>query len=161
DAVGNLPGSKDEVLAAADAVRPQTSTLLIDTMATEHAFKTAELERYKLIHMAVHGVANTNRPDQAALILLSDAATGVDGILTTSEILQIRTNGHLGVLSACDTAIGRLQGAEGIANLSRAFLLSGARNVIATLWAIDDTFTLNLMKQFYKHLVGGKAVSDA
>ena len=65
------------------------------------------------------------------------------------------------MLSACDTALGRLQGAEGIANLARAFLLSGARSVIATVWAIDDTWSLSLMKEFYKHLVAGKSAADA
>ena len=101
------------------------NTLLIGPAATEAAFKNSRLDRYGVIHLAVHGVANSERPDQAALILLSDPAAGEDGILQASEILQLRTNADLVVLSACDTAIGRLQGAEGIANLARAFLLSG------------------------------------
>jgi CHAT domain-containing protein len=161
DGLGNLPGSKDEILAASEALDPGTGTLLMGPTATEYAFKNAELNRYKLIHMAVHGVANHDRPEQAALILLSDSDKGEDGILQASEILQLRTNADLVVLSACDTAIGRIQGAEGIANLARAFLLSGARTVVATLWAVDDTFTLNLMKQFYKHLTAGSPMAEA
>jgi len=130
---GNLPGSKEEVLAADAAVHSNGNTLLIGTLATESAFKQSHLSEYKIIHLAVHGVANPQHPDRAALILLSDAGAGEDGILQASEIVHLRTNADLVVLSACDTAVGRLQGEEGIANLSRAFLLAGARTVVSTL----------------------------
>jgi len=48
-----------------------------------------------------------------------------------------------------------LLGQEGIASLERAFLLAGAKSVIATLWPADDTFTIALMKRMYQHLAGG------
>ena len=86
------------------------------------------------------------------LVLLSDPPAGEDGFLQASEIVQLRLNSDLVILSACDTAVGPLEGEEGIAALSRAFLLAGARSVVSTLWSIDDTFSLFLMKQFYKHL---------
>jgi CHAT domain-containing protein len=161
DALGNLPGSKDEIVAASDAIRSKGNTLLIGAAATEAAFKNARLTERSIIHLAVHGIENQQRPDQAALLLLSDPGQGEDGILQASEIVQLRTSADVIVLSACDTALGRLQGAEGIANLARAFLLSGARSVVATLWAIDDTWSLSLMKEFYKNLVAGKSVTDA
>jgi CHAT domain-containing protein len=66
--------------------------------------------------------------------------------------VQLHLNADLVVLSACDTAVGPLEGEEGISALSRAFLLAGARTVVSTLWSIDDTFSLFLMKQFYKHI---------
>jgi CHAT domain-containing protein len=159
--LGNLPGSADEVRAAAGTLGTGNSDLLLGAAATESAFKNARLEAYRIIHLAVHGVANQERPDQAALILLSDPSAGEDGILQATEVLQLRTNADLVLLSACDTAIGRLQGAEGIANLARAFLLSGARSVVATLWSIDDTFSSVMMRQFYKQLAAGKSIADA
>jgi len=61
--------------------------------------------------------------------LSSDAAAGDDGILQANEVVQLNINADLVVLSACDTAVGRLQGQEGIANLSHAFLLAGAKTV--------------------------------
>lgn len=161
DGLGNLPGSSDEVRAAATTLGAGNNNLLLGPAATENAFKKAPLETYRVIHLAVHGLANQERPDQAALILLSDPTAGEDGILQATEILQLRTNADLVVLSACDTAAGRLQGAEGIANLARAFLLSGARSVVATLWQIDDTFSSVMMRQFYKHLAAGEAIASA
>ena len=65
------------------------------------------------------------------------------------------------VLSACDTAVGPLQGQEGIANLSRAFLLAGARTVVSTLWQVDDSSSLFLMKRFYAHLSVNRSASSA
>jgi CHAT domain-containing protein len=159
--LGNLPGSAEEVLSAAATFAKDKNDVLVGSDASEGAFKKARLEGYRVIHLAVHGVANQERPDQAALILLSDPAAGEDGILQATEVLQLRTNADLVVLSACDTAIGRIQGAEGIANLARAFLLSGARSVVATLWQIDDTFSSTMMTQFYQHLAFGRSVAES
>ena len=111
--------------------------------------------------MAVHGVANEKHPERAALILLSDSTSGDDGVLEASDIVHLHTNADLIVLSACDTAVGRLQGEEGIANLSLAFQLAGAKTVVSTLWTIEDTTALYLMKRFYAHLAKKGTVAHA
>ncbi len=161
DALVNLPASKGEVLAADAAFHTGTNTLLIGPSATKSAFKHSDLDKHAIIHLAVHGVANEKHPDRAALILLSDSSTGDDGILEASEIVHLQTNADLVVLSACDTAVGSLQGEEGIANLSLAFMLAGAKTVISTLWSIDDTSALYLMKRFYAHLAERSTVAYA
>jgi CHAT domain-containing protein len=157
----NLPASRDEVLAAQAAVRADGNTLLLGPGATKFAFKQSGLDGHAIIHLAVHGVANEKHPDRAALILLSDPQSGDDGILEASEIVHLRTNADLVVLSACDTAVGSLQGEEGIANLSLAFQLAGAKTVVSTLWSIDDTSALYLMKRFYAHLAEKNTVAHA
>ncbi len=161
DALASLPASKDEVLAAEAAVHSGTNTLLIGPAATKSAFERSNLDQHAIIHLAVHGVANEKHPDRAALILLSDSPSGDDGILEASEIVHLHTNADLVVLSACDTAVGSLQGEEGIANLSLAFMLAGAKNVVSTLWSIDDTSTLYLMKRFYARLAERSTVAYA
>jgi len=65
------------------------------------------------------------------------------------------------VLSACDTAVGPVEGEEGISTLARAFLLAGARTVVSTLWTIDDDSTLYLMKVFYAELARKKSAPEA
>jgi len=157
----DLPGSREEVLAAEAAVHDPSNMVLVGSNATESAFKRADLPQYRIIHLAVHGLASTTHPDRSALILLSDPSAGEDGFLQASEIVQLRFNADLVILSACDTAVGPVQGEEGIATLSRAFLLAGARAVVSTLWAIDDTFSLFLMKQFYKHLAAHEPAAYA
>ena len=78
-----------------------------------------------------------------------------DGLLQVREIRDLRLRAELVTLSACDTGTGRLLGQEGIASLERAFLLAGAKSVIASVWPADDTYTIALMKRFYQHLVSG------
>ena len=114
-----------------------------------------------MIHLAVHAFADATFPDRAALVLLSDPTADEDGFLQASEIAQLRLNADLAVLSACDTAVGALTGQEGIANLSRAFLLAGARTVVSTLWEVDDSSSLFLMRRFYAHLAARQSPATA
>lgn len=157
----DLPSSADEARLAKAAFPGERVDLLIGASATEAAFKSERLNEYRVIHLAVHGFTDSTFPDRAALVLLSDPTSGEDGFLQASEIVQLRLNADLVVLSACDTAVGPLLGQEGIANLSRAFLLAGSRTVISTLWQIDDSSSLFLMKRFYAHLSKNQSPASA
>jgi CHAT domain-containing protein len=158
---GDLPASGDEVLIAEGLFPKGDTTVLLGSAATESAFKRLPLETYRVIHLAVHGFADSIFPDRAALVLLTDRVAGDDGFLQSSEVADLRFNADLIVLSACETAVGALEGEEGIANLSRAFLLAGARTVISTLWQVDDDASLFLMKHFYAHLAAHKTPAFA
>ena len=160
-ALADLPGSEDEVEVPSSLLRGGHNTRLVGSNATEAAFKRANLSRQRLIHLSVHALADELHPDRAALVLLSDAAAGEDGILQGMEIMNLHLNADLVVLSACDTAAGRLLGEEGVGTVSRAFQLAGARSVLSTLWTVDDTFSLNLMKRFYSRLGSGQSIADA
>lgn len=157
----DLPSSADEVRIAQAGFAKKETKLLLGSSATESAFKAADLAEYRVIHLAVHGFADSTFPDRAALVLLSDPRAGEDGFLQASEIAQLRFDADLVVLSACDTAVGPLQGQEGIANLSRAFLVAGARTVLSTLWQVDDSSSLFLMKRFYAHLSANLSAASA
>lgn len=148
----DLPASGDEVRIAEVRFPKNASTVLSGAAATESAFKRLPLRDYRVVHLAVHGFADPVFPDRAALVLMTDRAAGDDGFLQSSEVADLRFNADLVVLSACETAVGALEGEEGIENLSRAFLLAGARTVISTLWQVDDDASLFLMKHFYAHL---------
>lgn len=153
-AFSNLPGSRQEVTSIAGIV-PGRTKLLLDSNATESNFKSQPLSDYRVIHLAVHGVASPQFPDRAALVLRNSSASGEDGLLQAREIRDLDLRADLVVLSTCETGSGKLLGEEGIASLERAFLLAGAKSVIASLWTADDTYTIALMKQFYQHLVNG------
>jgi CHAT domain-containing protein len=157
----DLPASKDEVMAAEAAVHRPGDVVLTGSRATESAFKSAAKPQFDIVHLAFHGYASTTERDRSALVLLSDPGAGEDGVLQASEIAQLHLNADLVVLSACDTAVGPVEGEEGISALSRAFLLDGDRTVVSTLWSIDDTFSLFLMKQFYKHIAAHEPPSIA
>ena len=75
------------------------------------------------------------------------------GLLTADEVAGMDLVGcELAVLSACETAVGRVTGGEGVLGLQRAFHVAGARFVIASLWRVGDQATRTLMSQFYENL---------
>jgi len=150
----DLPGSRQEVTAVAGIING-SKRLLLERNATEAAFKALPLADFRVIHLAVHGLGNAQFPDRAALVLGNSSASGEDGLLQVREITDLPLKADLVTLSACDTGNGRLLGEEGIASLERAFLLAGAKSVIASLWTADDTYTIALMKRLYQHLVDG------
>ena len=162
--LANLPHSADEIAAAARtlkmAVPNSEPTVLLGNAATEAAFK-ASIGQYGIIHLAVHATANQSRPTEAALVLLSDEKAGEDGFLEAREVLGLRLNANIVLLSACDTAVGKLLGEDGIATLSRAFLSVGAQTVVSTLWEADDVFASTLVRKFYTYLARGQTVSVA
>ena len=155
----DLPSSEDEARVAVSTLSSPSNRLLLGRSATEAAFKRSV--DHGIIHLAVHGIANEMRPEHAALVFLSDPAQGEDGFLQPSEIVQLPLRADLVVLSACDTAVGALEGQEGVANLSSAFLLAGARTVVSTVWSLDDDSTLYLMKVFYNEIGAGRDAAVA
>jgi len=156
----DLPHTREEVLdiskfAGKDAV------VLLGKEATETAFKSEPVADFKVIHLAVHGFADAQFPERSGLVLGRDPATQDDGLLQVREILRLHFNADLVTLSACDTGLGKLQGEEGITNLPEAFLASGAKAVVASLWSADDTYTVALMERFYTHIAEREEKSEA
>ena len=108
------------------------------------------------MHIAAHGFADTRFPERSGLVLGLDPASHDDGLLQLREIIRLRFNADLVTLSACNTGVGKLEGEEGVTNLVEAFLVSGAKSVVASLWSADDTYTLDLMERFYTHISEGQ-----
>jgi CHAT domain-containing protein len=159
----NLPSSGKEVEAAVKALNAtkETVTLQVGPNATEFAFTHAPLANYEIVHLAIHAVADKDDPSRAALIFPADPQHPTDRLLEPSDIASLRFGARVVVLSACNTAVGRLQGQVGVANLARAFLQAGADSVVSTLWPVDDLQSLFLMKAFYAHLAAGMPAADA
>jgi len=156
----DLPQTREEVreigkIVGADAV------LLLGKDATETAFKRQPLDQFRILHLAVHGFADTQYPERSALVLGADPKSGDDGLLQVREIIRLRLNAELTTLSACDSGVGKLQGQEGVSNLVEAFLVAGSKSVIASLWNVDDASTSALMEGFYERLAQGEPTSSA
>jgi CHAT domain-containing protein len=147
----DLPASRDEVLTIAKIAGPNT-VLLLGQNATESAFKSQPLSDFRVIHFAAHAAADPQYPDRAALILGIGSNTAEDGLLQVREIMRLPLKAELVTLSACDTNVGTAEGEAGVVSLEQAFLIAGARAVVASLWNVEDRSTTVLMKAFYTHL---------
>src|SRR5262249_48727953 len=85
-----------------------------------------------------------------------------DGVLTALEASELNLSRcELAVLSACQTALGKDAGGEGLLGLQRAFQVAGCRSVVASLWKVDDRATQDLMTAFYAAYWDRKKVSRA
>jgi CHAT domain-containing protein len=81
----------------------------------------------------------------------SDAAEE-DGLLEAWEVMNVRLNADLAVLSACDTGRGQLSRGEGIMGLSWAFFVGGAPTTVVSHWPVNSPDTAKLMAEFYRRL---------
>ena len=90
--------------------------------------------------------------------------TGIeDGIVTAYEVstTMYLPNTKLVVLSACETALGDIQGSEGVYGLQRAFKMAGVKNLVMSLWKVPDAETSGFMQAFYSNIFNKLSVSDA
>ena len=152
-----LPGSKKEIKEI-DSIflsKGLKTDEILNNKATETFIKNADLENYRYIHIATHGIVNTEEPKLSALVFYPEKSSN-DGILYSGEIYNLRLNADLVVLSACETGIGKISKSEGVIGLSRALLYAGAKNIIVSLWKVSDESATELMTDFYKNLITEK-----
>jgi CHAT domain-containing protein len=115
----------------------------------------------RYLHFATHAFVDERFPLNSGLVLSPSHRDG-DGVLEAWEILDhFRTNAELVTLSGCDTGQGAVLGGEGSVGLTRAFHHAGARSVLASLWAVSDRSTADLMAVFYRELKAGRHKDEA
>ncbi|MFL6290795.1 MAG: CHAT domain-containing protein, partial [Thermoanaerobaculia bacterium] len=142
-----LPSSGREIEAIADLY--PGAEVYLGSDATEERAKSLGPEA-RLVHFACHGLLDERFPLNSALALTLPEQTGEgqdNGLLQAWEIFEsVRLDADLVTLSACDTALGREMGGEGLVGLTRAFQYAGARSVLASLWSVADVSTARFMK---------------
>jgi CHAT domain-containing protein/tetratricopeptide (TPR) repeat protein len=110
---------------------------------------------YRIWHLATHGIYDESMPEFSGLVfsLFEQDGSARFGFLKAQDIARLNVPAELVVLSACDSAAGENLSGEGVMGLSYSFLRAGARQVVSTLWSIDDVKSRELMIAFYKELM--------
>ena len=114
----------------------------------------------RLIHVAAHAHVDRRDARRTGLMLAWDEAG--QGLFSLADISALDLDADLVVLSACQTADGRLLNGEGVQSMAGAFLGAGARGVVATLWPVQDAQAQDLMEGFASaYLAGGEPPAHA
>lgn len=147
-----LPEAETEVHAIAELYGSNHSEVLTRSEAREDTFKS-EAAGYDILHMATHAVLDDVNPMYSKLVLSQKTSgTSEDGLLEAWEILNLNLKADLVVLSACDTARGRVGAGEGIIGLSWAFFVAGSSTTMVSQWPVETNSTSRLMILFHRNL---------
>jgi CHAT domain-containing protein len=130
----------------------------LDFAASRATLARQDLNQFRFLHFATHGVLNSRHPELSGLVLslVDEAGKTQDGFFRLHEVYNLKLNADLVVLSGCRTALGREIRGEGLIGLTRGFMYAGATRVLASLWSVDDKATADLMKQLYRAMLGEK-----
>ncbi len=170
-----LPGAREELseVAALHGARPSdavTSDVLAAESSTSAVRMTvgAAFDRKSLLdalgktdplHVATHLVHPCG--DGSGRIAGVGLELSAGATLCAREILDAHPSLPLAVLSACETAEGRFVDAEGLQGIARAFLESGTRNLLVTLWPVEDGAARDFSRAFHRALIAGEGPADA
>jgi CHAT domain-containing protein len=135
-----MPETAGELRAIAAKVGASLNDIHLGADASESTVKRAPLADYRIVYFATHGlvagdVSGLGEPS-LALTIPAQPSDLDDGLLTASEVAQLKLNADWVVLSACNTAAGDKPGADALSGLARAFFYAGARALLVTHWPV-------------------------
>ena len=168
NALPQLPGTAVELKAVANSLGAPARQVRLGKQASEAAVKNARLDQYRIVYFATHGlvagetgqVASFAEPSLA--LTIPDTVSELDdGLLTGSEIAQLRLNADWVVLSACNTAAGDKPGAEALSGLAKAFTYAGARSLLVSHWPVGDEAAARLTTDLFARLTADPKLARA
>jgi CHAT domain-containing protein len=185
-----LPGTKTEVEEIEKELETKNWTVnsYMNELASEENLR--KINSPRVLHIATHGfyLKDIESEDKLFLgfensmiknnsllrsgVILAGAGPATedstyrnsenDGILTAYEACLLNlSNTELVVLSACQTGLGDDMGTEGVAGLQRSLAIAGAKNIMMSLWPVDDFATQYLMTEFYKNYASTQNVETS
>ena len=176
--LNELEGTKAELEKVQAALGISGEDVVLGNDFTDSALKRSKLSDYRVLHFATHGLLAQDPECLPEPGLVTSLAPDGDTLLEASEIVDLRLDAELVVMSACDTSAGAAQGDEGrtgfrdvgggyaaggesLSGLARSFFYAGARNILSTHWSVDDNATQELMVGFYEAVAEDAEISIA
>jgi CHAT domain-containing protein/uncharacterized protein HemY len=147
-----LPEAKRQVQTLARLYGRDHSKIYVGPNASEEQFK-ATAKDYDILHLATHGILNDSSPMYSHLLLAQTSGdTEEDGLLEARELMEMELRANLVVLSACETARGRVSRGEGMIGLTWALFVAGAPTTVVSQWKVKSDSTAQLMIEFHRQL---------
>jgi CHAT domain-containing protein len=133
----------------------EKSVAVLDFAANRTAATNPDLDQYRIVHFATHGLINNEHVELSGIVLslVNQQGQPQNGFLRLYDIYNMNLKAELVVLSACKTALGKDIKGEGLVGLTRAFMYAGSKRVVASLWQTEDRATAALMERFYEGLL--------
>ena len=152
------PYKLNQMSRAKEASEAIAAILGTQAITGDNATKVAILDRMlntRIVHLSAHGLLDDFQGfGIPGSIILAPSEKTDDGSLNAAEILQLKLDSELVVLSACSTGRGKITG-DGVVGLSRCFILAGVPSIIVSLWNMGVISAKLLMTEFYQNLARG------
>lgn len=133
------------------------ASVLLSENATEEQFINNSSDK-TVIHLSTHSFIHNNQP---FIIFSQEEKSNSDGYLEIGEIVKLKLNSELVVLSSCKSGLGTIDATEGMIGMQKSFFEAGAKSVVVSLWDVNDKSTAFFMKSFYDYLSKGYDKSEA
>ena len=153
-----LPEGADEVKALARLYGAARSKVYLGAEASEDRV-TSEAGRASILHFTTHGTLNNAAP-MYSYLTLAEGGPNDDGLLEAWELMQLDLKADLAVLSACETARGRIGGGEGVIGLSWAMFIAGVPSTVVSQWKVESASTRDLMINFHRSLLSSRSTKS-
>ncbi|MEQ9550913.1 MAG: tetratricopeptide repeat protein [Coleofasciculus sp. G3-WIS-01] len=150
--LSRLPGTRTEAEAILNLVASATQVNAFDFDANRSFIDNPQLRDYQIIHLATHGILNSEAPELSGVVLslVDEQGNSQNGFLRLHDIFNLNLPAELVVLSACQTGLGEEIRGEGLVGLTRGFMYAGAPRLVVSLWNVDDAATAEFMTRFYQ-----------
>ena len=163
--LADLPDTAQELRVVAHSVKAGPESLVLGAAFSDQSIQArTDLDQYAILYFATHALLPMPEaclPEPALVTSLGDSSG--QGLLTASDVVKLRLDAELVVLSACDTggvdADGLNGGGAALGGLARAFIYAGARNLIVSHWSVDSAATDSLMSSLFTS--DGASVEEA
>jgi CHAT domain-containing protein/Tfp pilus assembly protein PilF len=146
-----LPEAEKQVRMLAQVYGPSRSEVYTGAAASEDKAK-AEAGRFRILQFATHAVLNDSNPLYSYVVLSQPANNTEDGLLEAWEMMNLDLNADMVVLSACETARGRIGAGEGVIGMTWALFVAGSPTTVVSQWKVESASTTELMLEFHRAL---------
>jgi CHAT domain-containing protein/Tfp pilus assembly protein PilF len=147
-----LPDAERQVNTLKQIYGATKSKIYTGAEAREERAK-AEAGAYRILHLATHGILNDSSPMYSRVLLAqAEGDANEDGLLEAWEIMKMDLRADMAVLSACETARGRVGAGEGMIGLSWALFVAGCPTTVVSQWKVESASTTELMVEFHRQL---------